>query len=103
MTLQVTESENGILARFERGQIVDARLAGASVTKTATLLGVSRTTVSKVYDSDAHESWEGNISEEEQWAKINIDRKRSSYTEQDCLQKSQNYYSIGDSRTEYSS
>jgi hypothetical protein len=30
---------------FERGQMVGARLAGASVTKTATLLGVSRATL----------------------------------------------------------
>jgi transposase len=36
------------LSNFERGQIVDVRLAGASVTKTATLIGVSRATVSKV-------------------------------------------------------
>ena len=33
---------------FQRGQIVGARLAGAPVTKTATLLGVSRAAVSKV-------------------------------------------------------
>jgi transposase len=38
----------GDLSNFERGQIVGARFAGASVTKTATLLGVSRATVSKV-------------------------------------------------------
>jgi hypothetical protein len=31
-----------------KGQIVGSRLAGASVTKAATLLGVSRATVSKV-------------------------------------------------------
>jgi preprotein translocase subunit SecG len=36
------------LSNFERGQIVGARLAGASMTKTAMLLGVSRVTVSKV-------------------------------------------------------
>jgi IS30 family transposase len=38
----------GDLSDFERGQIHGARLAGASVTKTATLLGVSRATVSEV-------------------------------------------------------
>jgi transposase len=38
----------GDLSDFRRGQIVGGRLAGASVTKTATLLGVWRATVSKV-------------------------------------------------------
>jgi predicted transcriptional regulator len=38
----------GYLSDFERGWIVGACLAGASVTKTATLLGVLRATVSKV-------------------------------------------------------
>jgi transposase len=36
------------LSVFERGQIVGARLAGTSVIKTDTLLGVSRATVSDV-------------------------------------------------------
>jgi hypothetical protein len=38
----------GDFSDFERGQIVGARLAGASVIKTVTLLGVSRATVSEV-------------------------------------------------------
>jgi hypothetical protein len=51
MTGRVKESENGRLSDFERGQNFGARFAGASVTKTATLLGVSRATVSKVFSS----------------------------------------------------
>jgi hypothetical protein len=38
----------GDLSHIERGQIVGERLAGAPVTETATLLGVSRVTASKV-------------------------------------------------------
>jgi hypothetical protein len=38
----------GDLFNFERGQIVGALLAGSSVTKTVTVLGVLRVTVSKV-------------------------------------------------------
>jgi len=38
----------GDLSDFPRGQTVGARLAGASVTKMATLLGVSRAAFSKV-------------------------------------------------------
>jgi predicted transcriptional regulator len=38
----------GDMSDFEREQIICARLAGASVTKIATLLGVSRATVSEV-------------------------------------------------------
>jgi predicted transcriptional regulator len=36
------------LSDFERGQIIGAWLPGASVTKTATLLGVSTAVVSEV-------------------------------------------------------
>jgi hypothetical protein len=44
-----------------------------------------------------------NNSEEEELAKIKTDKKRSSYIEKDCFEKSQNYCSTADSRTEYSS
>jgi predicted transcriptional regulator len=49
----------GDLSDFQRGRIVE-RLAGASVTKMATLLGVSRAAVSSVIT--AHNSWEDIIS-----------------------------------------
>jgi hypothetical protein len=51
------------MARFERGLIIDACLVGASVTKTATLLGVSRATVSKdmsAYTNHAYTTSEKN-------------------------------------------
>jgi hypothetical protein len=41
-----------------------------------------------------------SVSEGEQWAKINVDRKRSLYIEKDCSEKSQSYCSTGGSRTE---
>jgi hypothetical protein len=79
------------LSEFERGQIVGGCLVGASETKTATLFGVC----------GIHESWEeSNISEEEQWAKMNTDRRRSSYIENDYFEKSQNYCSTADRKAE---
>jgi len=44
----------GDLSDFQRGQIVGAHLAGTSVTKTATLLGVSRAAVYKVMTKYTH-------------------------------------------------
>jgi hypothetical protein len=38
----------GNFSDFERGQIIDAHLAGACVTETATLVGVLRVIVSKL-------------------------------------------------------
>jgi predicted transcriptional regulator len=73
----------GDLFDFEKGQIIGARLAGASVIKTATLLGVSRATVSKVMSAYTNH---GKTTKEEEGAKIKIDRKRSSYIVKDCFE-----------------
>jgi predicted transcriptional regulator len=88
----------------ERGQIAGVRLAGASVTKTATLLGVSRAKVSKVMSAFTNHAKTSS-------AKRNSGRK-STPTERDrrtlrrvvSKKKSQDYCSTGDSsKTEYSS
>jgi len=53
----------GDFSDFQRGQIVDAHLAGTSVTKAATLLGVSRAAVSRVmttYTNHGRTSTKGN-------------------------------------------
>jgi hypothetical protein len=50
--------------------------------------------------SKAYESWEDNISEEEELAKITIGRKRSWYIETDCFEKSHNCCSTGDRAAE---
>ncbi len=41
--------KKGALSDFERGMVVGARRAGLSISKTADLLGFSRTTISRVY------------------------------------------------------
>jgi IS30 family transposase len=46
----------GDLSNFEREQIVGARLAGASVIKTATLLGVLKATVSNMLRNGGRKS-----------------------------------------------
>jgi DNA-binding LacI/PurR family transcriptional regulator len=71
------------------------------VTKTATLSGVSRATVSNVMS--AHMNHGKTSGKRNSGQKIKIDKKRLSYIEKDCLKKSQNYCSTGYSRTEYSS
>jgi hypothetical protein len=73
----------GDLSDFERGKIV-----GVCVfcDEKCYIIGCIKSNSFYGYVG-IHEYWEGNNSKEEQWAKINIDRKRSSYTEKDCLKK----------------
>jgi hypothetical protein len=91
----------GDLSDFEREQIIGVCLAGVSVTKTVTLLHISRATIPKVMSAYTDHG-KNNICGEEEWTKVSIDRKRSSYIEKDCSEQSQNYCSRGDSRTQYS-
>jgi predicted transcriptional regulator len=63
----------GDLSDFERGQILGARLAGTFVTKTATLLGVSRATVSEVMSAYTNHGKtiqrRGTVGENQHWQK----------------------------------
>ncbi len=43
--------KKGDLSDFERGMVVGARRAGLSISKTADLLGFSRTTISRVTEN----------------------------------------------------
>jgi transposase len=91
----------GDLDDFDRVQIVGVRLAAASVTKSATLLAISRATVSKVMSAYTKH---GNTTS----AKRNSGRKstlieRNRILSKIVFKKSQNYCSIGDNGTEYSS
>jgi hypothetical protein len=51
--------QNGRFSDFQKGQSIVARVAGATVTKTATLLSVSRAAVVMV--DVAHQPWEDII------------------------------------------
>jgi transposase len=79
---------------FETGQIVGARLAGTSVTKTATMLGVSRTTVSEVMS--AYTNHGKTTVNRNSGRKSTLTQKRSSYIVKDCFEKSQNYCRASD-------
>jgi transposase len=86
----------GDLTHFERRQIVGMSLAGASVTKTATSLGVSGATVSKVMLAY---TYHGKTTS----AKTNSGQKSTLSGRDHHTLRRIVYCSTGDSRTEYSS
>jgi hypothetical protein len=74
----------GGLSDLEMGQIVGARLAGASVTITANLLVVHNAAVLKVVTAFANQL-EDVISSETQQPKPKTKRKAAPYIEDDCI------------------
>jgi hypothetical protein len=88
----------GALSDFGRDQIVGVHLDGASV-KNCHIIGCIQSDSFQGYVG-IYELWKDNIIKEELCLKINIDRKRSSYTEKDYFEKSQNYCSTGDRTVE---
>jgi len=91
----------GDLTDFQKGQVIGARLAGASITKTRTLLGVSITAVFNVMTAYTNH---GKTS-----PATRTSGRKPKLTERDCrtlkrsVSKNDNYCSKGDARTQYSS
>jgi len=77
----------GDFSDFQSGQIVGAHLAGASVTKMATLLGVSRAAVSKVMTTHTNHG-KTSSAKRNSGRKPKLKWKGSLYIEEDCDYKS---------------
>jgi len=76
----------GDLSDFQKGWIVGARLAGASVNKMSTLLGVSNAAVSKAMTTYTnHRKTSSAKRNSGQTPKLN---ERGRHTLEDCVQKS---------------
>ena len=90
----------GDLSDIQKGQIVVVRLAGGSVTQTATVLGVSRAAVSKVMV--AYTNHRNTSSAERNSGQKPKLSARDHHTLKEVVSKSQNC-SNGDRRTQYSS
>jgi hypothetical protein len=88
---------------FGRGQIVVAHFTGAYMTKTATLLGVLRVTVSKVMSAYMNHgktvSARGRVGENKHWQKENVCTLRRIISKNHRTAAAQ----VNCSRTEYSS
>jgi transposase len=92
----------GDLSNFERGQIVDAQLAGASVTKTATILGIPGATVSKVTSAYTNHG-KATSAKKSSGQKSTLTERDHCTLRRTLLKNHSNCCSTGDSRTEYSS
>jgi IS30 family transposase len=84
------------LSDFEAGQIVCARLSGASVTNTATLLGASRATISKVMSA----AYTNYMKRKSGRRKLTLAERDRRTLRRICFEKSLNNCSTGDSRSQ---
>jgi hypothetical protein len=101
MTVRVKGQKNGRLVRFWNRTDRSCEFSRSICDKNCHIITCIESDSFWGYVG-THESWEDNISNEEEWAKINIDRRRSSCIE-DSFEKSHDYCSTGDSRTDCSS
>jgi hypothetical protein len=99
VTFHVKESENWRLLRFWRRTDCWCTFSWSIYDKNCHIIRCINSNSFWGYVS-IYESWVDNNSEEEQWTKISIDRKRSSYTEKDCFEKLHSCCSTGDRTAE---
>jgi transposase len=82
------------LSYFERGQMVSARLAGAAVAETVTLLRVSRARVPKAMSAYTNHGMATSVKKNRGRKSTLTERDRRNI-EKDCFEKSQ-YCSAGE-------
>ena len=94
--------QNGIVVRFSKMTCCWCAFSWDICNQNGHFMKCIQSSSSQCYDG-IHRSWEVIKSWEEQWPKTQTKWQVSPYVEEDCVWKSWNCCSKGDSRTQYSS